>query len=145
MSYINTIELKDFNVKEVAELLEAYNNQSAIIDGLTVNLNKHSGTTWISDSEYNEFMVNPETDNLEQYMHCGNCGHQEFQSSLEEIKTSEERLEDCSCPVAMTDQWQWEVCECGAFNGYSIEDEDYPQSKPLMCSSCEEGRLFPVW
>ena len=151
MSYIIEIDFDGFNVSDVADLLQAYNDSHITIDGLKVVLNKHSGWLFLCDREYNEFMVNPETDNLEQYMHCNNCGHQEFESSLEPTKTYDERLDECSCTDEETDlnQWDSDDCECGAFDGYMLDDEDYtcenPEERPKMCSNCDTGRLFPVW
>ena len=82
---IMTADLSKFGNLEIdkaIELLKAYRKQGAenLGDGLTLNFNTRSGNIFLSDDDYNVYMMNG--DNLEQFFNCGYCGYEGFKEDM---------------------------------------------------------------
>lgn len=82
---IVTADLSKFGYRELEmarELLNAYITQGAknLIDGITLNFNTSSGYVFLSDKDFNVYMMNGH--NLEQWFNCPYCGHEGFKEDI---------------------------------------------------------------
>jgi hypothetical protein len=87
---IVTADLSKFGLIEIDEairLLTAYREQSDrqggslnLGDGITLNFNSNSGYVFLSDEDYNVFMMNG--DLLEEWFNCSYCGHEGFKEDM---------------------------------------------------------------
>lgn len=85
MNTIVTADLSSFGYRELqiaSELLDAYangtNDTSFLTDGITLNMNTNSGYVFLSDEDMNVAMINDETEKLEQFFSCPQCGNEGF-------------------------------------------------------------------
>jgi len=82
-----TKDLSQFGLRErnmAKELLSVYGTDKDITehlgDGIEVWFNMNSGCVFLSDEDYNTAMING--DKLEDFINCGNCGHEDFSSEF---------------------------------------------------------------
>lgn len=99
MDDIVTSDLSNFGYREIREainLLNAYLENPTIIleDGLKICFNTHSGYVFLSDEEYNVYMVN--NNKLEQWHNCPICGAEGFLEEVGDIHNHEDP-EDKEC------------------------------------------------
>ncbi len=98
---IITVDMSEFGHRELSEaieLLTLYKNgifyeDNKLGKGLSVNFNKHSGYVFLSDENYHVYMEKDAS--LEQWLVCGQCGHEDFESNIE--RDSEENDTE-TCP-----------------------------------------------
>ena len=143
MNGIVTADLSEFGARELdeaADLLKAYTNSSLSVSGLSIQFNKHSGYVFLSNDEYRTWMINSVTDNLDEFIHCSNCGYEEFGSDWIPARSREDIIEDCTCDN-VEEPDDWELCECGAFEDYN-EDEDEDNENKMICPHCRKGREY---
>jgi hypothetical protein len=84
---IVTVDLSKFGFREIdmaAKLLKEYANNEPqdISDGVTLNLNMNSGKVFLSDEDYNCFLLT-DHDKIEQWHNCPYCGHEGFKADME--------------------------------------------------------------
>lgn len=80
---IITADLSLFGRREIrlaADLLSAYCSQQAdfLSEGLTLNVNLHSGFVFLSDQDYQVAMLDS-AGKLRQWFYCPNCGCEGFE------------------------------------------------------------------
>lgn len=80
-----TADLNEFGYMELIEaskLLKSFAESDIRIDsdGLTLNFNKNSGFVFLSDENYDVWMMNG--DKLEQWYSCPICGHEGFKEDM---------------------------------------------------------------
>lgn len=85
---IVTCDLSQFGYCELGmagDLLNAYAAAplDCLRDGITLNLNTHSGNVFLSDADFNVVMMNG--DELEQFFSCPECGHEGFKEEMKHI------------------------------------------------------------
>lgn len=78
-----TTDLSEFGWKELDEaskLIAAYADKTPdfLASGVQVMMNVQSGFVFLTDDEYNVAMINPETQKLEQFFSCPECGNEGF-------------------------------------------------------------------
>ena len=76
-------------IKMASELLDAYLNSNIQLAGagMKVCLNQDSGYVFLSDEDYNTYMMNG--DKLEQFFNCPECGHEGFREEFKDQECSE--------------------------------------------------------
>lgn len=88
MEPVVTADLSAFGYRELhmaAQLLNALSNGGRpdnMGDGLTINMNTNSGYVFLSDEDFNTFMMNG--DRLEQHYFCSWCGWEGFEDEAED-------------------------------------------------------------
>ena len=95
---IQTADLSGFGYREIdlaIELLKAYREQGAenLGDGINLNFNSSSGYVFLSDSDYNVYMMNG--DSLEQWFNCSYCGQEGFKEDLLSNHKGKDLHKDC--------------------------------------------------
>jgi hypothetical protein len=89
--YTNTNDLSEFGFRELnitIELLNAYlENPSILGSGVKVELNPNSGYVFLVDEDFNVAMMNG--DDLELFLNCPYCGHEDFESEFSKPEESE--------------------------------------------------------
>jgi len=93
MSDVYEVDFSNFGYSEITmaqEILNAYMKSDLQLSGsgMKVCLNPNSGFVFLSDEDYNVWMLNGE--NLEQFYSCPNCGHEGFKEEFED-----QECEDC--------------------------------------------------
>ena len=81
-----TTDLSKFGymeLEEASKLLLAYVKQGAenLGDGLTLNFNTSSGYVFLSDEDYNVYMLNE--NELKQFFNCAECGNEGFKEDFD--------------------------------------------------------------
>lgn len=101
MIRIVTADLSQFGyreLKEAKELLEAYidNKQNLDVgDGLKLCFNTHSGYVFLTDDDMRVYMINNETNDLEEWFNCPICGCEGFKDYVAEIDNHTEKDTEC--------------------------------------------------
>lgn len=101
MNEVVTSDISKFGkmeLKEFKAILEAYlsGNVSGRFDKefeleeLNVSFNTHSGFVFLSNSEYQVAMINPETGKLDMWYCCPYCGYEGFIQDIEHCPEDEE-------------------------------------------------------
>lgn len=94
---IVTSDLSNFGNREInllKSLLDAYLKYSNVIEGdnLTANFNMHSGKVFLSDEDYNTYMLN--SGKLEKWVMCEECDTEDFITNLNQC---DEEFEGVCC------------------------------------------------
>jgi len=100
MNEVVTQDLSEFGyreIREAIELLNAYLDRPSVVEGegLVLGFNKNSGFVFLSDGEYNSYMVNPTSNKLEKFFSCSNCGAEGFLDELENFDAENNLCKDC--------------------------------------------------
>jgi len=87
MEEIVTCDLSKFGYREIdlaIELLKAYKEDLNTIKGEKISLcfNTNSGCVFLSDDDYNSYMINDETNKLEEWFNCPICGFEGFKKEV---------------------------------------------------------------
>ena len=89
MQKIVTDDFSDFGFREkeeARELMAAYgtNKDETVYlgSGVKVMFNMYSGNVFLTDEDFNVAMMNG--DKLEDFLCCGECGHEDFASEMAE-------------------------------------------------------------
>ncbi len=87
---IYTENLADFRSREWDEIRriciaweEAGMADGFYEEGIRFAFNRNSGNVFLVNDEYQVAMINPETDKLELWHNCGNCGHEGFKEDCQ--------------------------------------------------------------
>ena len=104
-SYLTT-DLGDMNLDEVVDMLKSFQEQNttpafkAMWYGTpTPTLNKESGYTFLTNSEYQVAMMNE--DKLSMFINCGECGREEFEQEWTNELTRSIKCEGCKEVIKM--------------------------------------------
>lgn len=85
-SYFYEADFSEFGYREIemaAELMNEYlKSDIKPLAGLKVCFNANSGYVFLSDEDYNTFMMNGE--NFEQFFNCPNCGFEGFKEEFKD-------------------------------------------------------------
>lgn len=101
MPEIVTCDLTAFGYREIdmaIELLKAYNDNKRSIDigdGLKLCFNTHSGCVFLTDEDYRLYMINNETEDLEEWHNCPICGCEGFKDYVTDIDNHTEQDKEC--------------------------------------------------
>lgn len=103
MDDIVTADFSNFGYREIDEaikLLTYYKEDkqtSAVTaymgDGVKVAFNTHSGFVFLTDEDYNSFLINSELDLLDIWVSCPNCGGEGFPEEVIANKQCDECVE----------------------------------------------------
>lgn len=100
MKDITTTDLAQFGARErgmLRDLLDAWAKQGLPEDfyeeEVTVMFNKHSGSVFLTNTEYQTAMLNG--DELETWYNCPNCGHEGFK---QDCLLNDEGCNKCNPP-----------------------------------------------
>ena len=81
---MNTQDFSKFGYRELAiaaDLIKAYlKHKSLLDDGVRIEFNPSSGDVFLVDEDYKVACMNGE--NLELWLYCPNCGHEDFKSEF---------------------------------------------------------------
>ena len=104
-SYLTT-DLGDMNLDEVVDMLKSFQEQNttpafkAMWYGTpTPTLNKESGYTFLTNSDYQVAMMNE--DKLSMFINCGECGREEFEQEWTNELTRSIKCEGCKEVIKM--------------------------------------------
>lgn len=98
---IVTSDLSKFGFREIRimkDILNAYVKNPYVVEGsdLTISMNTYSGYVFLSDEDYNTYMLNG--DELELFVMCEECNAEDF---ISELKTCD-----------LEEEWEGVCCEC---------------------------------